>query len=452
MQIQFLGATHTVTGSKYYLTAEHLQLLVDCGLFQGVKEIRLRNREDLTFNPAKISDIILTHAHLDHSGYIPLLVKNGFRGTIYCTEATRDLCSILLPDSGYLQEEEAYHANKHGYSKHHPALPLYTKEDAEKSLAYFKIVDFEKAYHLSDKTSFTFHYAGHILGAATLLFKHAETRILFSGDLGRPHDPIMKAPTPPVASDYLVIESTYGDRIHDKINPLNQLDKIINQTFHRGGSVLIPAFAVGRAQSVLYYLHELLQRKKIPPIPIYLDSPMSIDATQLFCEHNTEHRLSFEEAMSVCKIAKYIHTPEESEQLLSQKQPKIIISASGMLSGGRVLSHLAAMLGDDRNTIIFSGFQAEGSLGARLVKGLKTIKIRGDFLPVKCDIIQMHNLSAHVDSEEMLKWLACMPNTPKKVFIKHGEPQASQALASLVKQRLHWNCVLPQYLQRFDLD
>src|SRR3990167_1273419 len=314
MQVQFLGATQTVTGSKYYIHTAKLNILVDCGLFQGLKELRLKNWDVFPIDPKKLNYVFLTHAHIDHSGYIPLLVKNGFRGKIFCSEATRDLCEILLPDSGYLQEEEAHYANLKGYSKHKPALPLYTREDAENSLSYFQVVPFEKKYQLND-FYFSFYYGGHIFCASLIKIEDDHTSILFSGDLGRSHDPIIYPPKNPPQADYLVVESTYGDRLHSAVDPTILLSKIINKTAKRGGVILIPSFAVGRAQLMLFYIHQLKMENKIPNIPVFIDSPMATDATKLFYQHSNEHRLSASEAMAVCQTAQYMHTKEESMSL-----------------------------------------------------------------------------------------------------------------------------------------
>lgn len=451
MQIQFLGATQTVTGSKYYITTERKKILVDCGLFQGYKSLRLRNWDKLPINPAEIDIVLLTHAHIDHSGYIPLLVKHGFRGKILCSEATRDLCSILLPDSGHLQEEEARYAAHKGYSKHSTPLPLYTQEEAEHALEYFHPVAFQETVKLDNQLQCTFHYAGHILGASLIRVQHYETAILFSGDLGRSDDPIMKPPTPPPAADYYVIESTYGDRLHANIDVQETLADLINQTVKHGGVTLIPAFAVGRAQIMLYYIHQLKQKNSIPDLPVYMDSPMATDATKLFHHYVDLHRLSHEESMAVCKTAQYTHSVEESMELDAPTIPSIIISASGMATGGRILHHIRRFAPDHRNTIIFCGFQAGGTRGDRMVRGETEIKMFGQLVPVRAKVVQLHNTSAHADYQEMLQWLSHIRKTPRKIFITHGEKAAAESLKEKIETQFHWNCVIPEYLHSIEL-
>lgn len=451
MDITFLGATQTVTGSKYLIKAEGLNILVDCGLFQGYKELRLRNWNVLPINPADINCILLTHAHIDHTGYIPLLVKNGFVGKIYCTEATRDLCEVLLPDSGYLQEEEARYANRKGFSKHTPALPLYTQQDAENALRYFEVVSFNAPLKIKDNLTACFYYGGHILGASTIRIEHYDVSVLFSGDLGRQQDPIMYPPKPPVNSTYLVIESTYGNRLHDKDDPEVILTKAILRSVNLNGVILIPAFAVGRAQTMLYYLHQLKKQNKIPDIPVYIDSPMAVDATKLFCHHADQHRLSVQETAEVCRTAQYIHSVEESKELATKTGPMIIISASGMATGGRVVHHLQHYVSNPNNTIIFCGFQASGTRGDRLVRGESEIKLFGKMIPVNATIIQLHNLSAHADYAELLTWLSSISTPPRKVFITHGELDAAESLKKKIEEKFKWPCVVPEYLYTQEL-
>jgi metallo-beta-lactamase family protein len=448
MKIQFLGATQTVTGSKYLLQTEQSKILVDCGLFQGYKELRLRNWARIPLDPATLDYVLLTHAHIDHSGYIPLLVKNGFRGKIICTNATYDLAKILLPDSGYLQEEEAFYANKKGYSKHHPALPLYTREDAEISLSYFHTVNFNEPFALNSEIDACFYYAGHILGASMIKVTHDKTSILFSGDLGRPNDPIMKSPHEPPECDYLVIESTYGNRLHEIVPPETQLVDIINRTIKRKGIVLVPAFAVGRTQMLLYYIQQLKEKNKIPDIPVFVDSPMAINVTEIYLRHLAENRLSASQCVSVCNGPRYVRTIEESIALEQQKMPMILISASGMATGGRVVHHLRTFAPDYRNTILFTGFQAGGTRGSRLVQGEKEIKMLGQLVPIHAEIAQIGSLSAHVDYVEMLDWLSHVKKPPRTVFITHGEKESAQSLKAKIEQKYHWHCVIPDYLEQ----
>ena len=446
MKIQFLGATQTVTGSKYLIEADQLHLLVDCGLYQGYKELRLRNWAPLPINPKKIHYVLLTHAHIDHSGYIPLLVKNGFRGKILCTEATKALCSILLPDSGHLHEEEANYANRKGYSKHHPALPLYTQKEAENSLKYFHTISFEERVRIADNLYATFYYGGHILGASFIRLEHENTSLLFTGDLGRQDDPLMYPPKEPPTSDFLVIESTYGNRLHDDTDPRAQMKAIINRTVKRGGSIIIPSFAVGRTQSLLYYLHELKSKHEIPDIPVYVDSPMATNATKIFSQYAEQNRLTKQQAKEICDIARYTNSVEESIALDNQKFPVIIISASGMATGGRVIHHLRHFVSNNKNTILFSGYQVGGTRGDRMIRGEKEIKIFGQMIPVRAEIAQVENISAHADYTEILNWLAHLKKAPHKLFITHGGIDAAEALKSQIEQRFHWKCEIPAYL------
>jgi len=461
IKLQFLGATQTVTGSKYLLSCDDKNFLIDCGLFQGVKELRLHNWAEFPIAPRLINAVILTHAHLDHSGYLPLLVKHGFSGKIYCTSATKDLCSVLLPDSGFLQEEEARLANKHAYSKHKPALPLYTKKEAEIALQRFEIVDFSQECQLTDGVTVKLSTAGHILGAATVLIKCRASEdknnfksILFSGDLGRSHDPIMYAPakigTIADAVDYLVVESTYGDRIHDQVDPQQQLANTINATVARGGTLVIPAFAVGRTQLILYYIYQLKKNKQIADIPVFLDSPMATNATSIFENYQSEHRLTVAECAAVCGVPRYVNTVEESKLIDAYTVPKIIISASGMASGGRVLHHLKFFASDARNTILFCGYQSVGTRGDKMLHGIGEIKLLGKVIAVNAEVIVLHSMSAHADSVEILQWLATCSNQPH-AFITHGELKAAQTLKSQIEHDLHWRCEIPKYLQTYEL-
>lgn len=452
MKLTFLGATNTVTGSKFLLQVDHKNILIDCGLFQGLKDLRLRNWTKFPVDPKKIHAVILTHAHIDHSGYLPVLVKNGFTGKVYCSQATKELCSILLPDSGYLQEEEAKLANKYGYTKHKPAVPLYTREEAERSLEHFREFDFRKSLKFGEETRMSLIPAGHILGASFVQFKYYDTTILFSGDLGRPDDPIMRPPSIVQAADYLVLESTYGNRLHKKVDPTDELCEIINKTVQRQGTVVIPAFAVGRAQHLLYLMYLLKKNNRIPnDIPIYLDSPMAKNATDIFRKHADLHRLSPEISEKVCEVANYINSPEESQELDLITTPKIIISASGMLEGGRVLHHIRTFAPDARNTIVFAGYQAAGTRGADITNGKKEIKVFGEVIPVNAEVQILSNMSAHADYEEILSWLSNFNRKPRKIFITHGEPEAAQSLKGKIEERYKWGCVIPEYLQTEEL-
>lgn len=451
MDITFLGATGTVTGSKYLIADGSKRLLVDCGLFQGYKQLRLRNWAPLPLNPEEIDAVILTHAHIDHAGYLPLLVKKGFSGKIYCSKGTRDLSSILLPDSGYLQEEEAKYANEHRYSKHDPALPLYTREDAEQSLRQFYPLDFNQEIDLGSGLRFVLLPAGHILGSSLVLLKNTDVSVLFSGDLGRPHDLIMNPPTIISQADYLVVESTYGDRLHDPSDPRVVLGEIINRTISRGGVILIPAFAVGRAQMILYYIHLLKSSKTIPDIPVYLNSPMAVEATGIYCDHQKEHRLTVEECRAMCAAAHLVTSLEESKRLNSRRGPMILISASGMATGGRILHHLKAFAPDERNTVLFVGFQAGGTRGEAMVNGARTIKIHGQYIPVRAEVVSVNHFSAHADAGEIMGWLKHFNTPPRETFITHGEPGPADALRHRIKEELGWRCQVPDFLERVDL-
>lgn len=449
--LTFLGATGTVTGSKYLFSAGSKKILIDCGLFQGFKQLRLRNWEALPIEPREIDAVILTHAHLDHSGYLPLLVRDGFAGKIYSTPATRDLCRILLPDSGYLQEEDAEYANRHHFSKHAPALPLYTQEDAERSLHSFRTVEFGKAFDLGEGLTLQFLPAGHLLGSALTSLQFNETSLLFSGDLGRPNDLLMAPPSVVRKTDYLVIESTYGDRSHDPGDPKKILAEIINRTASRGGVVVIPAFAVGRAQTLLYAIHLLKEAKAIPDLPVFLNSPMAIEATGLYYEHLGEHRLNEAQCRAMVRTAHLVHSVEESKRINALRDPMILISASGMATGGRVLHHLKTFAPDERNTILFAGYQAGGTRGAAMAAGAKTIKIHGEYIPIRAEVIVLDQFSAHADADEILDWLGRFAVPPKETFITHGEPEAADALRHRIEENLRWRCRVPDYLESVEL-
>lgn len=445
MKISFLGGAGTVTGSKYLLEGENLDgpILLDCGLFQGLKNLRLKNRDPLSVDPSKLSAVILTHAHLDHSGYLPLLVKNGYKGPIYCSDATFELCKILLPDSGYLQEEEARYANKRGFSKHNPALPLYTQEDAEKSLSFFKPVKRHSKINLNSNASFELFNAGHILGSSFVRIQINGKSIVFSGDLGRPNDSVMKAPEALVDCDYLVVESTYGNRKHDSSNPIGLLAELAQDAWKNKAVIVIPAFAVGRAQTLLHLFADLKYKGQIPNIPIYLNSPMATNVTKVFCDFQDDHRLNEQQCHEACEVAKYIRSPEESKDLNTRSGPMIIISASGMATGGRVIHHLKAFVEDPKNIILFAGFQAAGTRGAAMVAGAEEIKIHGQYFKVKAKIVNIDSFSAHADYSEILNWLGTAKKAPMKVFVTHGEASASDSLRQKIEEKFNWNVEVP---------
>jgi metallo-beta-lactamase family protein len=447
MRLTFLGATNTVTGSKFLLSVDDKKILIDCGLFQGLKELRLRNWNKFPIEPRLIDAVVLTHAHIDHTGYLPLLIKNGFTGKIYCSQATQELCAILLPDSGYLQEEEAKFANKYGYTKHKPAVPLYTRADAENSLKQFRAIPFRKPLKIGEETTISLIPAGHILGASFVEIKNFNTTVLFSGDLGRSHDPIMHAPAIMQKADYIILESTYGNRLHKKVNPLDELSDIITRTIGRQGTIIMPAFAVGRAQHLLYLMYLLKTSGRIPNVPIYLDSPMAKNATEIFRKHPDLHRLDAALSQKVCEVATYINSKEESKALDQVTTPKIIISASGMLEGGRVLHHIKVFAPDEKNAIVFAGYQASGTRGADLINGKPFVKLFGESIPVKAEVRVLSNMSAHADYEEILAWLSHFNHHPKKIFITHGEPDAANSLKQKIEEQYDWPCVVPSYLQ-----
>lgn len=450
MRIDFLGGTGTVTGSKYLLTHEGRRLLVDCGLFQGLKQLRLRNWDELPVDPAGIDAVLLTHAHMDHSGFVPRLVRLGFKGRVYCSAATRELCELLLPDSGRLQEEDADFANRHGRSKHKPALPLYTEEDARAALKRFEPVGFAQECSPWPGWSWQLRRAGHILGAASLRIGWEGSSILFSGDLGRNDDLLMRPPEAAAAADYVVVESTYGDRRHPAADTLSELAGVINRTAARGGIVVIPAFAVGRAQTLLHCIQLLKQARRIPDMPVYLNSPMAADATRIYRRHLDEHRLSAEQCAAMQGKTIIVNTIEESRRLNSLGFPSIIVSASGMATGGRVLHHLKAYAPDARNTILFAGFQAAGTRGAAMVGGVDAIKIHGAYVPVRAEVANLETLSAHADRDELLAWLGTL-RAPRRVFVTHGEPVAADALRLAIEERHGWPCTVPDYRESREL-
>lgn len=445
MQLSFFGATQTVTGSRYLLPCDGRRLLIDCGLFQGYKHLRLKNWARLPFDAGAVDAVLLTHAHLDHSGYLPLLVRNGFKGPIYATKATIELCRILLPDSGHLQEEQAEFANRHGFSKHSPALPLYTQKDAHECLKRFKAVAFDGPIEPAPGVHAQFARAGHLLGAASIRVEHRGTSVLFSGDVGRPRDPLMRAPTAPIASDYLVVESTYGDRTHSADDPQAELREVIHRTCQRRGVIVIPTFAVGRAQLLLLLVARLKAAGEIPDVPVYLDSPMAIDATELFTRFGAEHRLSTADAAAVGRIAALVRTAQESKALDRIREPAIILAASGMATGGRVVHHLKVFATDARNTILFSGFQAGGTRGAALVAGAGQVRIHGETFPVRAEIAQLRCASAHADANELIAWMRQLGAPPRQVFVTHGEPSASDVLRQRIQTELGWPASVPEY-------
>lgn len=442
MKLTFYGATNTVTGSKFLVTAGKTNILVDCGIFQGVKKLRLKNWDKIPISPDKIDAVILTHGHIDHSGYLPILVKDGFAGPIYCSEPTKDLCEILLPDSGHIAEEDARYANRKGFSKHQPALPLYTENDALKALEYFKPFDINLPLKIGGLT-ITANSVGHILGAICIRVSDGNNSILFSGDIGRYTDLLENRPDGAPGGNWVVMESTYGDRNHLDIDPITEIAKVVNTIAEQKGVLIIPSFAVGRAQILLYCLHQAMKKKLIQPLPIYLNSPMATKVTELYQKHADWHRLSEAQCEKTFSIAKYIRTVDESKSLNRKNGPMIIISASGMLTGGRVLHHIKSFGGDPKNIILLPGFQAPGTRGASLINKASSIKIHGEYIPINAKVLHWDLLSAHADQRDLIKWLSKSELMPKKVFLVHGEPQASDSLRRIIKDKLHIKVEIP---------
>lgn len=446
-----LGAAGTVTGSKHVLTHQGRKLMVDCGLFQGLKNLREQNWEALPIALNSLDAVVLTHAHLDHSGYLPRLVKEGFKGPVFMTESTQKVAELILKDSGHLQEKDADYANRHGFSKHSPALPLYTVQDVEQAMAHFQLAPWHVTKPLPGGAELTFRRAGHILGAATAQIDWGGRRVVFSGDLGRYGDAVMHDPEPVDEADYVVIESTYGNRVHADADPADMLGAVIEGTVQRGGTVVIPAFAVGRVQALLYHLWSLRQAGRLKNVPIYVDSPMATDATKLLCRFHEDHKLSQQACLDVCSVASYVNSVEESKALSANPYPKVIISASGMATGGRVLHHLVAFAQDHKNTVLFSGYQAAGTRGRTMLNGDKEIRIFGHWMPVRAEVAELSMLSAHADSNELMRWLGGFKRAPRQVFIVHGESEASEALRMRIGRELGWNAVVPRQGQSFTL-
>jgi metallo-beta-lactamase family protein len=446
INLSFFGGAGTVTGSRYLIQSGEQNILIDCGLFQGLKDLRLRNWAPFPVSPKSIDALVLTHAHLDHSGYLPAVVRDGYRGSIHCSQATSDICGILLPDSAHLLEQDAEYANRRGYSKHKPALPLYTTEDAEKALRKFSAAKFGASTKLGGDASFTLRRTGHILGASSVSLRTSERTIVFSGDLGRYNDETMLDPEPVEDADYIVVESTYGNRRHSGEEPRKILGDIIEKTVSRGGTVVIPAFAVGRAQTLLYHLERLKAAGRIRNVPIYLNSPMAMDASEIWCNNHDDQKLEAHECRRACAVAHYIRSVEESKALNENPMPKVIVSASGMATGGRVLHHIKRFGPDPRSTILFAGYQAAGTRGAAMLAGQDAVKIYGEYVPIRAQIANLDMLSAHGDADEIMRWLANFKRKPKTCFITHGEPEAAAALAHRIEGDLGWRCKVPEIM------
>jgi metallo-beta-lactamase family protein len=449
-RLRFLGATATVTGSRFLVQAGAARVLVDCGLFQGYKPLRLRNWSAFPVDPRSIDAVLLTHAHLDHSGYLPRLVKEGFRGPIYCTEATRALCGILLPDSGRLLEEEAGHANAVGSSRHHPAAPLYSEADAIACLRHLRPIVPDLPVPIVPGLTASFRLQGHILGAASVCVEFAGRRALFSGDIGRSDDPVMRAPMPREDADWVVIESTYGDRQHPVGALGDTLAAALGPVLARGGVVVIPAFAVGRAQLVLHELARLQESGALPPVPVYLNSPMAHAVTELYQRFPDSHRLGPVDLERLQRHTRIVRSVEESKALNRRHGPMILVAGSGMATGGRVLHHLKAFAPDRRNAIVLCGFQAGGTRGAALARGTDTLRIFGEEVPVRAQVIQLEAASGHADAGGLMDWLRA-GRAPRGVFVVHGEPDAADALRRRIEHELHWPARAPEFGDEVEL-
>ncbi len=457
--LTFLGAARTVTGSKYLVETDGARVLVDCGMFQGLKELRLRNWEPSPVPAASVDAVVLTHAHLDHVGMLPRLVAQGFKGRIFCTPGTQDLCSLVLPDAGRLQEEEAERANRGGYSKHKPAKPLFTEEQAIQTLSRLQPVGYERPVPVADGAfEVEFLPTGHLLGAAYVRMRRPghQGTVVFGGDLGRYNRPILPDPSDGVATDVLLVESTYGDRLHLAGDESQKLKQLILETAERKGKLIIPSFAIGRVEEVLYAIKQLEDSHQIRPLPVYVDSPMALQALKFYQRH--AHELDDDIAVRRGQVCAFctdrfipVATPRESQELVERAGPAIVISSSGMATGGRVLHHLAKGLPDPKNTVLFVGFQAAGTRGRQLIEGAPEVKMFGHLIPVHARIEKLNGMSAHADASEIVRWLRTFPQAPGVTYLVHGEPSAQDALKMRVEQELAWNVQVPTHGQRVPL-
>ena len=456
--LTFLGAARTVTGSKYLLETDGQRLLVDCGMFQGLKELRQRNWAALPVDPKSIHSVVLTHAHIDHSGLLPRLIAGGFDGRIFCTAGTADLCKLVLPDAGHLQEEDARHANHGRYSKHAPALPLFTEADASEALTHLQPFGFNRQVPIAPGLEAEFINAGHLLGSAYARIRRSNGSggtLLFGGDLGRYQRPVLPDPSPGMACDVLLVESTYGDRVHPPEDDGAVLARIVTQVVERRGKLIIPAFAIGRVGEVLYWLRKLEVGKQIPMLPVYVDSPMAIEALEFYRKHAEELDPDCREhgATSAYGSGRFdaVTSVKESQAVVNREGPAIVISASGMATGGRVLHHLAAGLPDARNTVLFVGFQAAGTRGRTLIEGAHYVKMFGQQIPVKAAIHKLNAMSAHADAPEVLRWLRTFPKAPRTTYLVHGEPSAQEALKARIASELGWHVEIPEHGQKVEV-
>ena len=443
MKIHFLGAASTVTGSKFLIETDGLRILVDCGMFQGLKALRELNREPLAVLPDTIDFVILTHGHLDHCGWLPKLVSEGFKGKIFCSHPTKEIARLILQDSAKIQEEEAEMANKNGYSKHNPATPLYTLEEAKRVLPMFRVVEPNLEVKLADNCWFKLFYAGHVLGACSLEI-HVEDKILiFSGDIGQDDDVLMYPPIKPKQADYVFLESTYGNRIHPQEDVLLELESIINNTVNRNGNVVIPSFAVERVQTMMYLIWQLRKQDRIPNIKYIIDTPMGISVLDIFRDNLKWHKLTAKDCEEMCDTFTLISDYQDTVAAIYDENPKVMIAASGMVTGGRVLSYLEKYITEPENTVILVGFQAEGTRGRRLLEGEKEIKFHGKFYPVNANILSIEGLSAHGDQNDLLNWISELEKPPTKIFLIHGENMALDGLRIKISERYKYECQIP---------
>ncbi|MDP2089008.1 MAG: MBL fold metallo-hydrolase [Flavobacteriaceae bacterium] len=451
MQLTFLGGAETVTGSKILLEINDKKILIDCGLFQGLKELRSKNWDQFPVNPASIDVILLTHAHLDHCGYIPVLVKNGFNGTIYCTPPTFELTKIILLDSAKIQEEECAHCNKYEYTKHKPAKPLYTVTDAVNCFPSFKTIEYKTRFPLFNRTYFEFHNSGHILGSASVKLDVANETIVFSGDLGRKVPIILREMTYLTKADYIVMESTYGNKEHPELDVKEKLLETVLHTYKKGGNLIIPTFSVERAQELIYLFKELQKDRLLPPMPIYLDSPMGVNATQVYYNYQNYLNLNEKDLAEMIKAVQLIKSVEISKAVIKDKKQKIVMAGSGMVTGGRILHHLKKNIGDPRNTILLVGFQAVGTRGRALLEGEKELKFMGEYHQVKAEVKCINAFSGHADQSELLDWLQHFEVLPKEIYLNHGETHQSNTLCTKIKTTLQTNCKVVKMNTVYDL-
>ena len=443
MKIRFLGGTGTVTGSKTLIESRNIRILVDCGLFQGLKALRELNWEPLPIDPSSIDYVLLTHGHLDHCGWLPRLVAQGFKGKIYCSRPTKAITKLILMDSAKIQEEEAAKANSEGYSRHTIAQPLYTLEQAKAVTPFYRIIELGETVTIDDGITAVFSNAGHIIGACSISLSLEGKTLVFSGDIGRDDDVLVFPPTKPEAGNYFFLESTYGNRIHPEIDVKLVLETYINNTINQGGTVIIPGFAVERAQSIMYLLWQLKEEKRIPDVQYILDTPMGASVLDIFLDNMKWHKLTAFDCNAMCSMFSIITEYEDTLDIINNTRPKVVLAASGMATGGRILSYFQHYIGLEKTTVIFVGYQAEGTRGRKLLQGAKDIKIYGQYYPVKANILQIEGLSAHGDQEDLLNWLSMLKNTPDHVYLVHGENIPADELRSKIKERYGFKCSVP---------